>query len=306
MKNAQCEHILPILPASVYLALYTKGEKNRNNQLNDILKLEYAWSHSLCNYVKGAMYPLAINSDDLFVVERAPIQNLLSNIWNNDRVDGAEQTAAIHKFYKNLPNFVEQRGPPVMERYTAITGYLNDLSTEKGVPFTRLITLAKISVLPNKFNPKMKHLLKDAEPEEPRHGFPNFSGIAHVEKAMAEKFPEIVDQAHIKGIYKVFLKRKIRDETTIGEIISLWRRKRSTDRPAAIKTGLDVPLLEIKQIMMDLDGVLDGVLDGDADADAGADPAPVEAIAEEDAENENENEANMSSNEEGRENSNAA
>uniref|UniRef100_A0A6C0K6A1 Uncharacterized protein n=1 Tax=viral metagenome TaxID=1070528 RepID=A0A6C0K6A1_9ZZZZ len=51
---AECEHVLPVIVAAIYLSLY----KNKANRGSDEIKLVYQWAHETCNQEKGAISPL--------------------------------------------------------------------------------------------------------------------------------------------------------------------------------------------------------------------------------------------------------
>ena len=49
--SLQCEHILPIFPAITHIMLY-QTRYNPTSELQEFLKIEYAWSHMCCNLLK--------------------------------------------------------------------------------------------------------------------------------------------------------------------------------------------------------------------------------------------------------------
>jgi len=58
---AECEHVLPVIVAAIYLSLY----KNKANRGSDEIKLVYQWAHETCNQEKGAISPLYMKRLDL-------------------------------------------------------------------------------------------------------------------------------------------------------------------------------------------------------------------------------------------------
>ena len=56
---SECEHVLPIIAAAIYLKLYSYNDKGKSSEK---LQLEYKWAHNICNQVKLDYWPLYIGS----------------------------------------------------------------------------------------------------------------------------------------------------------------------------------------------------------------------------------------------------
>ena len=134
--NPECEHILPIAQAVLFLGLY--GDKFKKDQLfynPDILPKEYAWAHRTCNQIK---------SDDSYItykgtnpigtkyqITKPAIIKLLKKIWNNTRKDSESFNSTLHSIYKTEEKFIHDRiegtptSPSILKPFIDIVDYLN-------------------------------------------------------------------------------------------------------------------------------------------------------------------------------------
>ena len=88
-----CEHILPIIQAIFFLDLYRNSEKGLiTPEKMELLKLEYAWAHQCCNYVKGDFSYLVTKLDGnkypYWDFSPNSTNKILSNIYNTRKFAG--------------------------------------------------------------------------------------------------------------------------------------------------------------------------------------------------------------------------
>ena len=145
-RNPECEHILPILQAVIYLGLYSHKETTRipdstfekfqsspttiqNPFYNqELVNLEYAWSHRACNQIKSDNIYMDID-DGQFKVDIGRLNGLLGQIWNT-KISGYKVfKGKLHTKYKNnKQKFIDQRlddGSDLIRRFNAIVEKLN-------------------------------------------------------------------------------------------------------------------------------------------------------------------------------------
>jgi hypothetical protein len=125
----ECEHILPIAQAVIYLGLYSaewkKAPVNRTTGVTyEQLQLEYGWAHQVCNQIKRDRVYIKI-VEGKFIVDEGAIVKLINDIWNTERKDSGSFKLALHKQYQTNSNFIKAAQPQIVERYNAICDYLN-------------------------------------------------------------------------------------------------------------------------------------------------------------------------------------
>jgi len=147
--TAECEHVLPIADAAVYLELYNKKFKGN---LTKLLKKEYAWGHRICNQEKSDMTPLSVVNDK-FVINERKIMNLLDLIFSSTRLGSSDLRAKILAEYATKEAFMVARTAAMKEKYDAI---VNTIASGERADVAGLVLLASASALDNKniFNPK--------------------------------------------------------------------------------------------------------------------------------------------------------
>ena len=100
---AECEHILPIAQASIFLQLYDPG-----NRLSELFPLEYAWSHKLCNRTKNddVYFQPELDREGVPVIDGTAFSRLLTRIYNSERGDRICNGRPEHSFQNLLRNYV--------------------------------------------------------------------------------------------------------------------------------------------------------------------------------------------------------
>jgi len=100
--SPECEHILPIAQAALFLQLYDK-----TNYESDLFKFEYDWSHKTCNQTKNAdVYfktrtiddelTIVTTEDGLPVFDEAAVRRLLEKIYDSKRSDATCEPRNAH------------------------------------------------------------------------------------------------------------------------------------------------------------------------------------------------------------------
>lgn len=109
-RNPECEHILPIGLAVLYLGLHSPLFKTSGWYNKDIVKYEYAWAHRACNQVKSDRSFIKMNPDHTqFIPDIDKINIFLSDLWNVQRSDSALFKSKLHDTYVNFDNFRSNR-----------------------------------------------------------------------------------------------------------------------------------------------------------------------------------------------------
>jgi hypothetical protein len=99
----ECEHILPVAQAAIFLQLYDKV-----NKASDLFNLEYAWSHKLCNRTKNddVYFRPELAATGIPVIDDKQFDKLLTRIYNSDRTDATCAGHPKHSFKDLLQKYV--------------------------------------------------------------------------------------------------------------------------------------------------------------------------------------------------------
>lgn len=129
--NPECEHILPIAQAVLFLGLY--GDKFKEGRLfynPTQFKLEYAWAHRTCNQIKSDESYIKYNqSARQFVVDTVALRSFLTKIWNNTRADSMSFNYKLKSTYSKKDTFLKDRLEPLESKFQAICDYLNSFNS---------------------------------------------------------------------------------------------------------------------------------------------------------------------------------
>lgn len=105
--SIQCEHILPVMQAVIFLQLYSR---DHGDNITDPMKMEYAWAHAKCNNIKTNTVFIEETADLNYKVNIDSIRNVLTTISNS----------------KVVPEFdIEDRVSKIQSRIEEIVTYLN-------------------------------------------------------------------------------------------------------------------------------------------------------------------------------------
>lgn len=163
--TSECEHILSIAQAIIFLGLYwdKAGRAEKSGQLfmppDKALELEYAWSHRTCNQVKSDESFLSFNpSTNQFVVNQPKLRTYLVEIYNNKRKDSNRFNKELHARYKKATDFVSERIDPLSEKFQQICNYLNAFEAP-----SLLTLLGAAKVMEGPMNPIAQELFSTTE-----------------------------------------------------------------------------------------------------------------------------------------------
>jgi hypothetical protein len=131
----ECEHILPIAEAAMFLELYQKKE------ITKLMGEEYQWSHRICNREKLAMFPLSVY-DDKFVIDDAPIKEVLKKIFNSHMPNADSLRKRILEKYRSKENFIKVRTDGMKLVYKRIIDAITNQG--KGARLTLLAAASRV------------------------------------------------------------------------------------------------------------------------------------------------------------------
>jgi len=204
-RNPECEHILPIGLAIIYLGLYSPTFKDRRWYNKDILKYEYAWAHRTCNQIKSDESFITVNKDNTaFGISKKNLIDFLGRIWNTTRNDSKEFKTMLHGAYNdNFFTFVENRigslssqdaSVPSLKKFTDITNLLNMTGVPPGLVLLAGTCCALEGNLKSKEGQQKQRCSKDP---------------AQVEKIRQEKTEEMKNKW--RAIYDKYITKKYKD-----------------------------------------------------------------------------------------------
>jgi hypothetical protein len=117
----QCEHILPVLQAILFLRLYsfpydsTLSQEEKENKKR-IYEIEYAWAHAVCNHIKSALVFLKEEPQDTNIVwsaDEEQIKRVLSKIF--DAVITSQQIKKENWVNQRLEIVLREKINPIVE-----------------------------------------------------------------------------------------------------------------------------------------------------------------------------------------------
>jgi len=138
--SPECEHVLPVAQAVIYLSLYSSKKKQNTSPERNVRKMEYGWAHTVCNQDKSDICCL-INSGTKATVSDNNIKFILKRIYTSNRADSLKIKSELKALYPTLGTFIEARFEPVRKRYEDIVNYLNPSSGENRFKLTILAGL---------------------------------------------------------------------------------------------------------------------------------------------------------------------
>jgi hypothetical protein len=152
--TAECEHILPIAQAAMYLKLYNDSLKAVAKD-DKWINSEYGWAHRVCNQEKNDMCAL-VQKGHIFEVDNTELRRLLKNIYDSTRVDSNPIKVSLRKHFTKVNNFIDSRIQYITDRYNNIINTITHatvidnhmvVTQEDRSLSAKLITLAGYSAL---------------------------------------------------------------------------------------------------------------------------------------------------------------
>jgi hypothetical protein len=152
---AECEHILPIKDAVIYLELHSKDTAG-----NKLTKLGYGWSHTTCNQEKSTMSPMDTKNVtqggqyiQVYKVNPDPIENVLGDIFDTTLTYNDTLKEDLVAKYHTKANFIRERTEAMTKKYQNI---IDAISGGDRHGHASLVTLAGLasSLHPSALNPR--------------------------------------------------------------------------------------------------------------------------------------------------------
>jgi hypothetical protein len=104
----QCDHVLPITQADLFLDLYNKSQPER---ITDAMRMEYAWAHSICNNKKSNQTFLDKTDPNNLKIDKVKIRSVLNEILKTfPTMNIQTRIAAIETKMQPIIAFINQRG----------------------------------------------------------------------------------------------------------------------------------------------------------------------------------------------------
>jgi hypothetical protein len=137
----ECEHILPVAEASIFLHLYT-GNNSLNESHRVKMELEYAWAHRGCNRIKNNfLFIQQVTQEDgkiTFEIETNTVATKLKELYTKSWGDPSKLLPrSINRVYKDKGyDFVSARlseGSQLNQRLTTLCKYLTILTNNNPV-----------------------------------------------------------------------------------------------------------------------------------------------------------------------------
>ena len=131
--SAECEHVLPVAQAALFLQLYDKSNKS-----SELFELEYDWAHKTCNQTKnndvyfkkkatGGQAPvITAGANFLPEIDEVKYRAMLENVYTSTRSDAVRKGDAGYK--------VHNQGDPWPDKYSfrdTLWEWINDNYSKK-------------------------------------------------------------------------------------------------------------------------------------------------------------------------------
>jgi hypothetical protein len=236
--NPECEHILPIAEAIIYLGLESPQFTNNLWYLGkDKLRQEYAWAHRACNQIKSDESFIG-NDRGIYVVQIDKLKEFLRAIWHTKRKDSINTfVPKLHAKYPTEKDFIYQRiddeKKPLIVPFQNICDYLNSFRAPN------LLFLAGISGLVN------IHGLKAKFAQKAQANTSGNAGLQFIKQLEAEKRRRRVLAAEEEYI-KIYHDIVTHNKKTIGndrykEVYEEFGRQREIGKPYFTNFRLRLP-----------------------------------------------------------------
>ena len=131
--SAECEHVLPVAQAALFLQLYDKSNKS-----SELFALEYDWAHKTCNQTKnndvyfkkkatgGQAAVITAGADFLPEIDEVKYRAMLENVYTSTRSDAVRKNDKEYKVHK--------QGDPWPDKYSfrdTLWEWINDNYSKK-------------------------------------------------------------------------------------------------------------------------------------------------------------------------------
>lgn len=153
-RRAECEHVLPILDAAIYLQIYNDSLKG---SINKYLEVEYGWAHTICNQEKSNISAITAPRND-FIIDENKILKILNKIYRSIRAGSKDLRKMILQEYGSEKEFLRKRFTIMKQKYQDI---VNLIAPKELKGAAALIKLASVTKLDNReiYNPAVQDYL---------------------------------------------------------------------------------------------------------------------------------------------------
>lgn len=125
-RSPQCEHILPVIQAVLFLQLYSK---DYGDNITPAMKLEYGWSHAVCNRVKTNVVFMKDDGSGNFIVDSNAITKVLTEIASSPGrppFDLKQRTDAVTTKIESIANYLNRE--PGLANMNVLAGVIDCLT----------------------------------------------------------------------------------------------------------------------------------------------------------------------------------
>jgi hypothetical protein len=235
----ECEHVLPVGQALVFLDLYKhsihKGDISK--ELSQMLKLEYRWSHSVCNRIKSDTNFLGFNSKGAPIILEDVIRAYLSEIYTK-----SDDLKSLVGKGKSAKDWNESRLADISKQLNSISKFINEKSTGllllSGVASLfepeNIASSLRTTITPEKIEavPKIQTLTVAFN----RNEFKKLRYFIEYKSNLTSQIKQVTNQLSNTMGFKI--KEKDKDAVFILELRKKYDLKRTADHVEALKEHL--------------------------------------------------------------------
>jgi hypothetical protein len=235
----ECEHVLPVGQALVFLDLYKhsvhKGDISK--ELAQMLKLEYRWSHSVCNRIKSDTNFLGFNSKGAPIILEGVITNYLSEIYSK-----SDDLKSLVGRGKSVNDWNKSRLADISKQLNSISKFINEKTTGllllSGVAALfepeNIASSLRTTITPEKVEavPKIQTLTVAFN----RNEFKKLRYFIEYRSNLTSQIKQVTNQLSTTMGFR--LKEKDKDSAFILELRRKYSLKRTADYDEALKEHL--------------------------------------------------------------------
>lgn len=129
----ECEHVFPIAQALFFIGLYSSGVQT-NSAFMSTLKLEYGWTHRVCNQIKNDSHFIEhniANPDGRWMVNKNKIKLFLNDILSRGNMydRGADKIRLeIQNIGKTVNTWIDEQTEKIYQRCQSIIGRITPIN----------------------------------------------------------------------------------------------------------------------------------------------------------------------------------
>lgn len=123
--SIQCEHVLPVMQAVIFLQLYSREHQDN---ITEAIKLEYAWSHAVCNRIKTNSVFILETDDGNYSVNTPEIQRVLTEIQKNTPVANNQSVNVVSKIQLIVDYLNREPGSANLKLLAGVIDCLEDIT----------------------------------------------------------------------------------------------------------------------------------------------------------------------------------